>query len=123
MVKLVVRHERSLLLQAELHLFISPVLKFKVSLQRTKFTQLHRVRGLFGKNQIQTNHMGLIPTKGDGEGVMLVAVTSAFLALALVAVALRVWSRRLKRTALVTNDYLVLLALVCLSKDLPFICL
>ena len=64
---------------------------------------------LFAKTSPQADNMGLIPAKGDEQGTMLIAVSSILLALAIVAVLLRIWSRRLKRRSLVTNDYLVLL--------------
>ena len=56
--------------------------------------------------------MGLIPSSGDEQGVMLVSVSAVFLGLAVLAVALRVWSRHLKKRSLNPNDYLILLALV-----------
>ena len=56
--------------------------------------------------------MAGLPSKGDGQGVMLIALSAIFLALALIAVALRLWSRRLMRAQLALNDYLVLLAMV-----------
>ena len=56
--------------------------------------------------------MAGIPSKGDGQGVMLVALSVIFLALGLIAVALRLWSRRLMKARLGLNDYLVLLAMV-----------
>lgn len=56
--------------------------------------------------------MGLIPSSGDEQGVMLVSVSTVFLGLAVVAVAMRFWSSHLRKRSLNPNDYLILLALV-----------
>lgn len=50
--------------------------------------------------------------RGNPEGVKLLAVVVVFLTLAIIAVALRVWARRIKRAALQLNDYYIFLALV-----------
>ena len=62
-----------------------------------------------------TPTMGLPP--GDSQGRMLIVVVTVFEAFAITAVVLRLWSRRLKKTSLLLNDYLVLLALVFMSKN------
>jgi hypothetical protein len=55
--------------------------------------------------------MGL-DAEGNSQGVMVVAVSAIFEAFAITAVALRMWSRRLKKASLAANDYAILLALV-----------
>lgn len=50
--------------------------------------------------------------RGNPEGVKLLAVVVIFLTLAIIAVALRVWARTIKRAALQLNDYYIFLALV-----------
>ena len=52
-------------------------------------------------------------SQGDGRRVMLVIVSAFFLALAILAVAMRIWSVRLKKRSLSRSDYVILLALVC----------
>ena len=47
--------------------------------------------------------------------VALLFINSCMIALAAVAIALRFWSRRLKRVQLRANDYNVLIAWVCLE--------
>ena len=47
--------------------------------------------------------------------VALLFINSCMIALAAVAIALRLWSRRLKRVQLRANDYNVLIAWVCLE--------
>ena len=66
--------------------------------------------------------MGLISSSDDGQGVMLISVSSIFLALAVVAVAMRIWSSHLKKRYLNRNDYLILLALVWNSGCLISFC-
>lgn len=66
--------------------------------------------------------MALVFSNGNGQGVMLVTVSVVFEALALIAVALRIWSRRLQKRPLVANDYLIILALVWESRK-PSPCL
>lgn len=61
--------------------------------------------------------MSLIPSTGDEQGVMLITVSAIFLALAILAVALRLWSVRLKKRSLAVNDYLIILALVRVQRD------
>ena len=56
--------------------------------------------------------MGLIPSSGDEKGIMLISVSTVFLALAMIAVAMRIWSLHLKKRPLNLNDTLVLIALV-----------
>ena len=56
--------------------------------------------------------MGLLPSDGDGQGVVLIVVCAIFEAFAIVAVILRLWSVRLKKRSLSANDYLILFALV-----------
>ncbi|MCJ1264136.1 hypothetical protein MMC22_004007 [Lobaria immixta] len=56
--------------------------------------------------------MRLIPTTGDQQGVMLIVVSAIFLALAILAVALRLWSLCLKKRSLAANDYLIIIALM-----------
>lgn len=66
--------------------------------------------------------MSLIPSSGDEQGVMLVSVSTVFLGLAVIAVAMRLWSSHLKKRSLNSNDYLILLALVWTleeSKNFP----
>ena len=46
------------------------------------------------------------------EGIKLLVVVVVFLALAIVAVGLRIWARRIKRSKLQWNDYSIILALV-----------
>ncbi len=56
--------------------------------------------------------MGLIPSSGDEKGVMVISVSTVFLALAVIAVAMRLWSLHLKKRPLNLTDTLVLIALV-----------
>ena len=56
--------------------------------------------------------MGLIPSTGAQAGINLIIVSAVFLALAILAVSLRIWSLRLKKKPLALNDYLIILALV-----------
>lgn len=61
--------------------------------------------------------MGLIPATGDSLGITPLVTDSIFLALAAVAVILRVWSRRIMQTSLCFNDYAVIVAWV---RESPF---
>jgi branched-subunit amino acid transport protein len=54
--------------------------------------------------------MGLLQT--NPKGTEWIAVETPFLLLALVAVALRLWARKLKRRTLEFNDYAILVAIV-----------
>ena len=54
----------------------------------------------------------LIPATGDSLGIAVIVVDAVFLSLAAVALALRVWSRRIKGQRLCFNDYAVLAAWV-----------
>lgn len=56
--------------------------------------------------------MGLIPDGGDSEGVMLLVVLSLFWTLAALAVAGRVWAKKLKKLSFVISDYTIFAALV-----------
>ena len=53
-----------------------------------------------------------IPAHGDEFGIAIIVCGWLFQAIAAVAVALRVWARRLKKQKLVLNDYLAFAALV-----------
>ena len=64
--------------------------------------------------------MSLIPVN-DSLGIAVIAVTATFAALAVVAVILRLWSRRIQKTPLQWNDYTCLLALVCDSTALRLV--
>ena len=54
-----------------------------------------------------------IPAEGDSRGITVVVLCTVFVPLSAIAVALRLLSRRLKKKALETNDYMILAALVC----------
>ena len=54
----------------------------------------------------------MFTSRGDSESVKLLAVTVIFLALAVIAVGLRIWARTIKRVMLQMNDYYIFLALV-----------
>ena len=53
-----------------------------------------------------------IPATGDSLGIAVIAIDAVFLTLAAVALALRLWSRRINGQSLCLNDYAVLLAWV-----------
>lgn len=57
--------------------------------------------------------MVAIPATGDSLGIAVIVVDVVFLALAAVAIGLRLWSRRITSLALSLNDYLVVMAWVC----------
>ncbi|MCJ1350343.1 MAG: hypothetical protein MMC33_000324 [Icmadophila ericetorum] len=54
--------------------------------------------------------MVAIPATGDGLGIAIIAVDVVFLAIAAVAIVLRLWSRRLTHLHFTLNDYLIVLA-------------
>ncbi|KAM0798209.1 hypothetical protein BDR22DRAFT_399277 [Usnea florida] len=56
--------------------------------------------------------MGLIPDHGDSRGTMLLTVLSVFWTLAALAVACRVWAKRIKKLPFAVNDYAIFAALV-----------
>ena len=56
--------------------------------------------------------MGLIPAD-DSLGIAVIAISAVFAALAIFAVILRLWSRRIQRIVLQCDDYACLLALAC----------
>lgn len=48
----------------------------------------------------------------NSRGIALIVVESIAILLAIVAICLRIWARRIKRSVLCFNDYAVLVALV-----------
>lgn len=56
--------------------------------------------------------MGSNPFKDDGVIIMHVAVMSVFSFLAISAVVLRLWARKIKRNVWESNDYLIIVGLV-----------
>ena len=56
--------------------------------------------------------MGTINSQNDSKGIAFLVVDIVFIVLAAVAVGLRLWARRLKRSPLALNDYSVIAALV-----------
>lgn len=56
--------------------------------------------------------MSLIPSTGDSRGIGLVVVCTVFLAIAIFAVSLRIWSRRIQKIPFRLNDYAIYVALV-----------
>ncbi len=61
--------------------------------------------------------MTLIPSEGDSKGIAVCIVSVVFWTLAVMAVCLRLWARRIQKTALSLNDYAVFVALVSLFAD------
>lgn len=60
------------------------------------------------------------PSLGSSkEGTSAAVVQIVFEVLAIIAIALRIWSRRLKRTSFVLNDYAAIVALVRESMSVP----
>ena len=59
----------------------------------------------------------LIPVAGNRQGITEIVIGTVFVALDILAVGLRFWSRRLKRRKLQFNDYTIIAALVCI-RDL-----
>jgi hypothetical protein len=64
--------------------------------------------------------------KGNSQGTTCIVVFAIFQFLAVVAYALRIWSRRINRIGLALNDYLITTALVgytsfslCMRADFP----
>jgi hypothetical protein len=58
----------------------------------------------------------MFPLHKNPRGLTLICIETVFLALDLVVVVLRFWSRRIKRTRLGLNDYTIALALVCMQR-------
>ena len=56
--------------------------------------------------------MGLGPTRISPTGERWITANAVLLALATIAVLLRLWARRLRDKALVLNDYTIVLSLV-----------
>lgn len=56
--------------------------------------------------------MGLIPSSADSLGIALLIVDFVFIALAAIAILLRVWARRIQKASLCLNDYAVMVAWV-----------
>ena len=55
---------------------------------------------------------GLMPLTGNSLGITVVVLDSVFLSLAVVAISLRIWSRRMNKQTLCFNDYAIVLAWV-----------
>lgn len=63
--------------------------------------------------------MAYSPLGSSKEGTSAVVVQIVFEILAIIAIALRIWSRRLKRKSFVLNDYAAIVALVGVPISMP----
>lgn len=56
--------------------------------------------------------MGLVPARDGSNIIGILVVCNVFWVIAVIAVGLRIWSRRIKKIRLCTNDYAIFIALV-----------